>query len=406
MTLQPLHKIVEYLKQYPVLDRVRKLRETPYTKSQLFSQHNQLKQASFPPELIAFILGQWSSFKQLQEKVPRAQDWLVTPTSVQQASHHLISEQRIHLLHSLGLEHPGCLHEIGAGLGSDTLAWSDSMPVTVWEHEICRAHLLDFNLKQSTVLNPITVHAQSYEQAPSEIPENTWLYADPNRRNSSGRLQDPNDWTPSLEQLQDWSQAYTGTVLKLAPGFEPNPNLPGHYFYIGLQGKIKECLAIWHPRLNQISKQAIELSPEQSLKALASVQPPVSPISTTHITPPFYCYNPLPSVLRSDSLYQLATLLDAHLLSPGIAFLASSRHTPNPWSKAVLVHTVLPFKVKALQKHLAEHPASSITLMKRGVDLDPANWIKKLKTNKKGSPTVVIGTKIQGINKLLVGELS
>ena len=91
------------------------------------------------------------------------------------------------------------------------------------------------------------------------------------------------------------------------------------------------------------------------------------------------------------------------MLSPGIAYLTSSRLVPTPFARAFRVIDRFALDERVLRRELGARRIGTLEIKKRGVDLDLAQFRRKL-TLKGPESATLIATRIAGHHAALLVE--
>jgi len=78
------------------------------------------------------------------------------------------------------------------------------------------------------------------------------------------------------------------------------------------------------------------------------------------------------------------------LIDSKIAYLTSDRPLQTPWLKSFEIEKLLPLDPKIISKELAERDVGILEIKKRGVDIVPEEFRKKLKLKGKGAASLII----------------
>ena len=196
----------------------------------------------------------------------------------------------------------------------------------------------------------------------------------------SGRTFDPEAYSPS------WSFAVNlAAEGTRAAGFKVAPGLPHELIPEGAQaewvsdhGDVKEA-GIYFGALvgpGAASRQATLLPGPHRLDSAGVPDPTPGPIGS-------HLYEPDGAVIRAHLLGELARQVGAHTIDPTIAYLTADRALPadNPFATSYEITDVLPFNVKRLRAIVAERGYGTLTIKKRGADIDPALLRKQLRPN-------------------------
>ena len=217
------------------------------------------------------------------------------------------------------------------------------------------------------------------------------VYLDPARRTSghsnTSRLTKSEDYSPSLDFAFGLA-AQLPTGIKLGPGFDRElipDNCEAQWVSVG--GDVVE-LGLWFGPLARegITRSALIMTPEgmHELTAAAdSADAEVGPLGR-------YLYEPDGAVIRARLIGDLARSLGAHMLDEHIAYMSSETLVHSPFATAFEIHEQFPLDVKQLAAELSKRNIGTLEIKKRGVDIDPAEFRKKLKLSGSESATLFL----------------
>jgi hypothetical protein len=103
-----------------------------------------------------------------------------------------------------------------------------------------------------------------------------------------------------------------------------------------------------------------------------------------------YLYEPDGAVIRARLIGDLARSIGAHMLDEHIAYMSSNTAVQTPFASTFRVEQVFALDVKVLAKELATRGIGSLEIKKRGVDIDPAEFRKKLSLKGTKSATLFL----------------
>jgi hypothetical protein len=253
-----------------------------------------------------------------------------------------------------------------------------------------------------------------------EVANATFFTIDPARRALEGENQrDLRNLTPTLEEVVEISKHYQGGMVKLPPGYPPAEIPDGtEILYLGGHSDCRECLVLFgslakNPdtvRAVMVGKDGNALAEwsrprERSLETLdEDLQEKLDRndslegrdrtyrTATSRSDLPIgeiarYLSEPAPILIRSHLFNAAALSCDpqAHLISEGIAYVASGLPLPAPGFTCYEIVAHSEISTGAVRSMLKEHDIGKITLKLRGVKLDPDTEIKRLKPKGKKS---------------------
>ena len=182
-------------------------------------------------------------------------------------------------------------------------------------------------------------------------------------------------------------------VVKLGPGVDRSqlPDLP--VTYVGHRGDLVEA-TVWSGFEDQRAADRAVLVGPTGIEELPGRCPTPAPGELG----PFVA-EPHPAAIRAGSLSAIDGSL--HAVSEGIAYLTAEEPVASPWLTWFAVKEVLPFDVRALRSWVHHHHVGTVEIKKRGVDVDPVTWRRKLKLSGPNRVTVICTPTI-GRTKALV----
>jgi hypothetical protein len=290
--------------------------------------------------------------------------------------------------------------DLGCGIGGDALALASlDVAVTAVERDEVTAAIASYNLApfpDSTV-----VHS---EAADVDVSAFDAVFADPARRTAghdeTSRLTDPDDYSPSLSWL--WELAERMPVgVKLGPGFD-RARIPeeSEAQWVSVDGDVVE-LGVWSGPLARdgVRRSALVVSDEgtSELSAAAdSEDEPVRPLGE-------YLYEPDGAVIRARLIGDLGRRIGAGMVSDRIAYLTSDELIATPFATAFRIVADLPLDEKTVKRELRTRGVGVLEVKKRGADIDPAVFRKRMALSGPNSATVVL-TRVAGRHRALLAE--
>jgi SAM-dependent methyltransferase len=277
--------------------------------------------------------------------------------------------------------------DLGCGIGADALAFAGAgISVTAVDTDEVTAAIAAYNL--SPFPEAEVRHGTAEETSLENVDA---VYLDPARRTSghsnTQRLTKSEDYSPSL----DFSFGLSGklpTGIKLGPGFDRDL-IPDHCEaqWVSVNGDVVE-LALWFGSLARpgITRSALLLTTHGMHELTAAADAPDAEIAEIGD----YLYEPDGAVIRARLIGDLARSIGAHMLDEHIAYMSSNTAVQTPFASTFRVEQVFALDVKVLAKELATRGIGSLEIKKRGVDIDPAEFRKKLSLKGTKSATLFL----------------
>lgn len=359
---------------------------------------SRLRAAGHSPELVAAVLTQDRLRRKAVTKFgPFAARMLFTQAGLEQATRLRVAALHAGRFRSAGVR---SLADLGCGIGGDALAAAAiDIPVTAVDRDEVTATLASFNL--APFPHARAVHADA---ADIDLTEFDAVYLDPARRTSghaeTSRLTRSSDYTPSLDFA--FALATERAVgIKLGPGFDRD-EIPAGWEaqWISADGQVVE-LGLWSPQLARdgITRSALLLDSAGTHELTAAADS--EDVAVRELGE--YVWEPDGSVIRARLIGDLARRLDAGMLSPGIAYLTGDSPVATPFARRFRVLERFALDEKALKRELKARGIGTLEVKKRGVDVDPATFRKRMALSGKKSATLIL-TRIDGRHTALLVE--
>lgn len=335
------------------------------------------------------------------------------------------------------------VHDLCCGMGGDSFFLPRELNVIGVDLDEARLAMYSYNMQvvrgncAGTILGDVREIA-SNNNSNEEKNYADYFTIDPARRAVDGENQrDLRNLTPTFEEVLEISRHYKGGMAKLPPGY-PTAEIPqnAELIYIGSHSDCRELLVLFgelaaNPgkvRAIMVDKigntvnagdgsiNSINRKPAEWFGTLAEIQAasnkdaehdlpgcersfrnatsesdlPVGSISR-------YLAEPTAVLVRSHlfGTAALAVAPDAHLISEGIAYVASDVQLPAPGFASFEVMESCEIATGAVREMLKKHGIGKLTLKLRGVKVDPDEEIKRLKPKGKNE-AVLFYTRVAG----------
>lgn len=340
-------------------------------------------------DLAAAVLDQISLRRRAVAKIgPVGASMLWTRDGLEQATRADVSRWRARRIKEAGFSH---VLDLGCGCGADARACLDAgLEVTAVEIDPATAELARRNLPEAQVIcgDATAVLPRLRDQTGAT----TVVMLDPARRTGRGRTWRLEDVQPSWSFVEKVLESMPA-VAKLGPGVDRSqlPNLP--VTYVGHRADLVEA-TVWSGFDTQRSGDRAVLIEPAGIHELpgGSAAPAAGELGC-------YLAEPHPAAIRAGSLSTISGSLRA--VSEGIAYLTADELVASPWLTWFAVKEVLPLDVRSLRSWLRQHHVGTVEIKKRGVDVDPVTWRRKLKPSGPHRVTVIC-TPTTGSAKALI----
>lgn len=362
-----------------------------------FALSNKLRK-QHPAELVSACITQAKLRHRAEKKFgPFASRMLFSRDGLEQASRLSVSAQRANRFIQAGIT---SVVDLGSGLGGDSMAMAGlGISVTAVEIDEVTSALAQFNTAGLGV-KVINADATTIDLAKHDA-----VFADPARRRiGSGEQRNrlsPFEYTPSVDWLTKTVAVEKPTAIKLSPA-DDYMQFEGEFDFewISVSGELVELTVYSGSLRGSHIRQARLLTGSGNYvfgsTTLESPIPEVSEVSK-------YIYEPDSSLIRSGLMGEFAIENSLKLIDQRIAYLTSNELVLSPWLKAYEIEQSFPLDSKLISRELASRGIGILEIKKRGVDITPEEFRKKLKLKGKGAASLII-TKLGDTRIALLGK--
>lgn len=369
----------------------------PYqSKSDILHAVSGLRAAGHSPGLVAAVLTQSKlRAKAVAKFGPFADRMLFTEAGLEQATRLSVAALHAGRFQAAGLSR---IADLGCGIGADALALAAlELTVTAVEADEVTAAIAAYNLAPWPAATVVNADATAVDLADFD-----GVYLDPARRNENKRLSNPADWSPSLEfAFGLGSRMPTG--IKLGPGIDRDL-IPedAEAQWVSVDHDVVE-LGVWFGAVARpgIRRAALVIGQHGRAELAADADSEDAPVGALGE----YLYEPDGAVIRARLIGDLARSVGATMLSDDIAYLTSDAAVDTPFASRFRVLETFPLDERTIKKALAARSIGSLEIKKRGVDIDPAQFRKKLSLKGSESATLIL-TRVAGRRVALLAERS
>ena len=403
-----------------------------------------LSKAGYSNEDRAAIMDYMALIPKIKDKFGLG-NLLCDKLALEQSTAQDIGRWKANLWPSEGDADNATVHDICCGMGGDSFFIPANFKVVGIDLDENRLAMYSHNMEvlgkaASTLCADVREAVKRREMPASAGMTNAnYFTVDPARRAQEGENQrDLRNLTPTLEEIIEISRHYQGGMVKLPPGFPPAEIPDGtEILYLGGHSDCRECLVLFgtlarHPdtvravmvdkagnalaewsRPRDRSQETLDDEFQEKLDRNDSLEGkdrtyrtatsrndlPIGDIAK-------FISEPAPILIRSHLFSSAAQAQDpeAHLISEGIAYVASNEPLPAPGFTCYQVVAHSEISTGAVRAMLKEHDIGKLTLKLRGVHLDPDAEIKRLKPKGKNS-AILFYTRKAGEKIALLGFL-
>lgn len=375
----------------------------PYDANAVFTLSTRLREEGFDSDLISAALTQSRLRDQARTKFGEfASGMLLTQDGLEQATRLSVGAfhaQRFRDAHATRILDFGC------GIGADSMAFAALGLATVGiERDPDAAAAATMNLRhfpESEVFmadgNEVDIHSFGADA----------IWIDPARRAGGHRIKNPQEWQPSLDRAIELAREFPAAGIKVAPGIDYG-DLPqdAHVEWISYGGDLLEAV-IWlgdaAPRPGRTALLITDSGHATWGSGVVDPRLPAIEVIPDELGP--FIFEPDPAIIRSGSIMSICEKFDLAPVSSSIAYLTGNEPIDSPYLTGFTVLGVYPIEAKALRPVLTKLGIGSVEIKKRGTQLVPEAFRKKLKldTSLPGSATL-IATPLLGKHRMILAE--
>lgn len=344
-----------------------------------------LRAAGHGPDLVAAVVGQAHLRAKARTKFGEfASRMLFTRAGLEQATRLSVAARHAGRLRTAGITH---VADLGCGIGGDSLAFAGAgLRVTAVDADEITAALTAFNL--APFGDDATVLHSTAETADLTGIDAVWL--DPARRtagHSETRRVAATDYSPSLDWAFDLATRMP-VGIKLGPGHDRD-QLPAESEaqWVSVDGSVVE-LVLWCGALARpgVHRAAMVVRGGHTHELTAPADSEDAPVRELGA----FLHEPDGAVIRARLIGDVARHLEAGMLDEHIAYLTSDAALTSPFVQSFRVREVLPVTPKAISAALRAGEIGTLEIKKRGVDIDPATFRKKLTLRGPNAATLIL----------------
>ncbi|SJN27004.1 hypothetical protein FM104_05470 [Microbacterium esteraromaticum] len=348
---------------------------------------SRLRAAGYSPDLVSAVVGQAHLRVKARAKFGEfGERMLFTRAGLEQAT-----RLNVATLHAVRLRKRGItqVSDLGCGIGGDSLAFAGAgLNVDAVDADDVTAAIAAYNLAPfgdaATVRQGLAEDALQESNSPHAI----WL--DPARRtagHSETRRVSASDWSPSLDWCFEVARQHP-TGIKLGPGLDRGL-IPDDVEaqWVSADGSVVE-LVLWSGALARpgIRRAALVVQGDTThelTKAADAEDAEVRELGE-------FLHEPDGAVIRARLIGDAARMLEAGMLDEQIAYLTGDAALTSPFVQSFRVRETLPAHVKTINAALRAHDIGRLEIKKRGMDIDPAAFRKKLSLRGSQAATLIL----------------
>ncbi|KAA9084067.1 class I SAM-dependent methyltransferase [Microbacterium radiodurans] len=334
---------------------------------------SRLRAAGHSPDLVSAVVGQARLRERAQAKFgPFAERMLFTRAGLEQATRLAVAARHAGRFRDAGI---GRVADLGCGIGGDALGFAGiGLDVLAVDADEITAAIAAYNL--APFGDSTTVRHARAEEVDLDGVDAVWL--DPARRtagHSETRRLAASDYTPSLA----WAFALAERMpvgIKLGPGFDRS-DIPEDVEaqWISVDGSTIE-LVLWSGSLARsgVRRAALVIRGDAAAELTADADTVDADVRELGE----FLHEPEGAVIRARLIGEVARSIGAGMLPGGTAYMTSDSGATTPFATTFRVREVLPLKVRDIDAALRRDGIGTLEIKKRGVDIDPAQFRRKL----------------------------
>ncbi|MFB7250927.1 SAM-dependent methyltransferase [Microbacterium sp. NPDC056234] len=354
---------------------------------------SRLRAAGHSPELVSAVVGQARLRTKAAAKFgPFADRMLFTQAGLEQATRLGVAARHAGRMRAAGIQH---VADLGCGIGGDALAFAGAgLSVTAVDADEVTAAIAAYNLaafgEDASVSHGTAEDALGTVLAARPDAGPTAIWMDPARRTSGHRETrrvTASGYSPSLDWAFDVA-ARIPTGIKLGPGHDREA-LPedAEAQWVSADGSVVE-LVLWSGALARdgVRRAALVIRGDESHELTAGADAEdaeVRPLGA-------FVHEPDGAVIRARLIGDVARSLDAGMLDEHIAYLTGDAAVTSPFVQSFRVRESMPVNIKAINAALRRADIGTLEIKKRGMDIDPAAFRRKLKLSGSQSATLLL----------------
>lgn len=356
--------------------------------AEVASAVSRLRSAGHSPELVSAVVGQARlRFLASAKFGPFAERMLFTRAGLEQATRLGVAARHAQRIRGAGLTD---VADLGCGIGGDSLAFTGAgLNVLAVDADEVTSAIAAYNLApfgESAVVR----HGTAEESLPEEDATSRAIWMDPARRtsgHSETRRVSADDYSPSLGWAFDVASRMP-TGIKLGPGHDRDL-LPtdAEAQWVSADGSVVE-LVVWTGALARegVRRSALVIRDDRSHEITAPADATDEGVRELGA----FLHEPDGAVIRARLIGDVARTLDAGMLDAHIAYLTSDTALTSPFVQSFRVRETLPVHPKAISAALKAQGIGRLEIKKRGVDVDPATFRKKLVLRGDNEATLIL----------------
>ncbi|QCR20031.1 class I SAM-dependent methyltransferase [Agrococcus sp. SGAir0287] len=353
-----------------------------------------LRRRGHDPALVAAVLTQARLRRRGAAKFgPFAASMLFTEAGLEQATRLRVAAVHAGRMRDAGV---ASVADLGCGIGGDAMAIAATgCTVRAVDADEVTAAVAGFNL--APLPEATVVHGRAED---ADLRDVDAIWADPARRDATGRRLPVEAWSPSLPWLLSLADERPMGV-KLGPAID-HEHLPadGEAQWVTVDGETVEAVA-WTGSLARpgVRTSAIVLDDAGAHELAGSPDEDAVDVRALGA----WLHEPAGAVIRARLIGAVAAEIDAGLVSERIAYLTTDADVVSPFTQRFRVVATMPLDERAIQRELRARGIGTLEVKKRGADVDPDRLRRRLRLAGDGAATL-LATRVDGRHRAILAE--
>ncbi|MBO9627615.1 MAG: SAM-dependent methyltransferase [Microbacterium sp.] len=370
---------------------------------------SRLRAAGHSPDLVSAVVGQAHLRAKGRAKFGGFADrMLFTRAGLEQATRLPVAARHAQRMRSAGITR---VADLGCGIGGDALAFAGAgLSVVAVDADEVTSAIAAYNLapfgEETAVAHataeewlaghPVVEAPAGSSRDSGDGAEGRWwggadaVWMDPARRtagHSETRRVSADDYSPSLDWAFDLASRVP-TGIKLGPAHDRDTLPPdAEAQWVSADGSVVE-LVVWTGALARegVRRAALVVRGDRSHELTAGGDAEDAAVRELGA----FLHEPDGAVIRARLIGDVARSLDAGMLDERIAYLTSDAALTSPFVQSFRVRETMAANPKAINAVLKAHGIGTLEIKKRGMDVDPAAFRKKLGLRGDASATLFL----------------
>jgi hypothetical protein len=339
------------------------------------------------PAQTSLILQQTEYRRRARHRFELAERMFFTDKGLQQATDDKIAAYKARETANVyGSDASGA--DLCCGIGGDLMQFAKHNKVTGFDLDEATARLARANValvanngSTSRCANVLQVTLSAYD----------WWHCDPDRRTEGRRTSQVLLSSPSESEMDQLLRDNPNGSIKLAPAAQLSDAWASRAELEWI-GHNRQCQQQWarYGRLARHPGRATATTLDADGNVVHTLSGDRTEQASFASSIGAYLFEPTDAVIAARLTASLANRAGLEQVQPGIAYLTGDASVPVDGLTRFKVETLLPFDIKRLKAALRERRIGDLEIKKRGIDIDPAELRRKLRTRGDRQATLLV----------------